>query len=186
MAQLADFYTFLIAGAVLMLVPIFIIAYFQSGFFGAWLKARTGRGKYLLVKSRTLLKHKFLVGEIVGEWLIIGKKENTRRILLQDKNKANPIYRAWGVACVDMDEATNAILSADYSGVEGFDAEKIEGLHIRALYRPSLEENKDKLIFFLVILVVVLVLIGLFMNWSVMQSVKALGAGAVGTITTVV
>lgn len=174
-----DFYYFLIAGALLMLVPIFIIAYFQSGFFGKWLKARTGRGKFVLIKLRSKLRDHFTYGEIKGEYLIYGKKDNTRRLLIPE----GAIYRAWGVACVDLDEASNSVCKVDYKPVEGFDAEKFEGLYIRALYRPSLEESKDKIIFVLVIIAIVVGVIGAFMTWNVSQQVASISnAGVINTV----
>lgn len=174
-----QFVAFLIAGAVLMLVPIFVIAYFQSGFFGKWLKARTGRGKYVLIKLRSKLRDYFVYGEIKGEYLVYGKKDNTRRLLIPD----GAIYRSWGVACVDVDEASNSVCSVNYKVVEGFDAEKFEGLYIRALYRPSLEENKEKIIFILVIVAIIVGIIGAFMTWSVSQQIQALGnTGVINTV----
>lgn len=181
-----DFMYFIIAGAVLMLVPIFIIAYFQSGFFGSWIKTRAGRGKYVLLKIRGKLKDQFSTGEIKGEWLITGKKENTKRILIDDSSGA-VIYRAWGVACLDIDETTNAVCSVDYKAVEGFSAEKYEGLYVRALYRPSLEENnKEKIIIILIVGAIIVGVIGLFLTWSVSQQLTSLAQGSAGTISAVI
>lgn len=179
MAAMSDFYYFLIAGGVLMLVPIFVIAYFQAGFFGKWLKARTGRGKYVLIKLRSKLRDYFTYGEIKGEYLIYGKKDNTRRLLIPE----GAIYRAWGVACVDLDEATNSVCSVNYKPVEGFDAEKFEGLYIRALYRPSLEENRDKVILVLIIIAIAVGAIGLFMNWNLSNQIAAISnTGVINTV----
>ena len=100
-----EFIYFLVAGAVLMIVPVFAIAYFQSGFFGKWLKTRSGRGKYVLIKARSKLRDYFEVGTIDGEFLVFGKKDNVRRILLDN----NSIYRAWGIACVDVFGYTNSV-----------------------------------------------------------------------------
>lgn len=175
-----DFYYFLISGAVLMLVPIFVIAYFQAGFFGKWLKARAGRGKYVLIKVRSKLRDYFDVGEIKGEFVIIGKKDKTRRLLINDR----AIYRSWGVACLDIDEATNAVSSTNYEAIAGFDAEKFESLIVRALYRPTLDESKEKLILIAVFATIAIGLVGLFLTWNVSQQIAALGTQ--GVINTVV
>jgi hypothetical protein len=181
MATLNDFFTFLIAGGLLMLVPIFVIAYFQAGFFLKWLRARAGRGRFILIKLRGKMRDHFTIGEIKGEWLIHGKKENTKRCLIDQKS----IYRAWGVACVDIDEASNNVCSVDYQAVQGFDAEKYENLYIRTLYRPALEEDKDKILYLLVIVSIIASIIACIMGYSIIQQLNALGPVA-GSVTTVV
>lgn len=180
--MVSDIVYFMLAGAVLMLVPIFVIAYFQAGFFGAWMKTRAGRGKYVLIKMRSKLRDHFTTGEIVGEFIVTGKKEKSRRYLLQDKNGTS-IYRAWGIACVDIDEASGAVCSVNYQAVSGFDAEKFEGLYIRALYRPDLEESKEKLILIAIAACIAIGLVGLFLTWNISQQIAALGAqGIINTV----
>ena len=181
MATITDFYTFLIAGGLLMLVPIFVIAYFQAGFFIKWLRARAGRGKYLLIKVRGKMRDHFTIGEIKGAFLIYGKKEEKKRTLIP----TNAIYRSWGVACVDLDEETNNICSVDYNAVQGFDAEKYENLYIRSLYTPVLTADEvDKILYALVIIGVVVGIIGCIIGYSIIQQVNALGPVA-GSVTTV-
>lgn len=178
-----DFFYFLIAGAVLMIVPIFIIAYFQGGFFGKWLKSRTGRGKYVLIKVRSVLRDYFEVGEIKEEYLIFGKGDKTKRLRIEDRKS---IYSAFGVSCIDIDEATGAICTVNYDALEGFDAEKMESLLIRALLRPSLEENKDKLILLLVIAAIVAAGAAALLGYVNLQEIGRLQSTISGTITSTI
>ena len=61
---------FMLAGSLLLFVPVIMIAFFQAGFFGKWLKARSGRGKFVLIKIRGRLRDHFDYGEINGEFLV--------------------------------------------------------------------------------------------------------------------
>ena len=182
MATITDFYTYLIAGGLLMLVPIFVIAYFQSGFFFNWLRARAGRGKYLLIKIRGKMRDHFTIGEVKGGFLVYGPKENKKRSLLPGAC----IYRSWGIACIDLDEETNNICTVDYNAVQGFDAEKYESLYIRALYTPVLTtDEKDKILYALVIIGVVVGIVGCIIGYSIIQQLNNIGPVAAGSISTV-
>ena len=174
----ADFYYFIVSGLLIMGIPIGLIAWFQAGFFTKWLKARAGRGKVILIKQRGKIRDHFLTGVIVGDYLIFGKKDNMKRVLINN----NAIYTAWGVPCVDMDEATNNLSTTDYDVAEGFDAEKYENLYIRSLYRPSLEDKTDKLLLILLIVVIMLVVVVGFLVWNVSQQVAAIGGGTINSI----
>lgn len=177
---MSDFVYFVISGIVILFVPVLIISYFQAGFFTKWFKTRAGRGKYVLIKVRSKLRDYFDTGIIDGEYLIYGKKEKTKRLLVTD----NSIYRSWGVACIDVDEATNEVCSINYLPSSAFDAEKFEGLYIRALYRPSLEENNmEKYILIAVGICIIICAITAFLVFDVHGRVQALAN--VGTITNV-
>lgn len=173
-----DFYYFVISGFIVMALPIALIAWFQAGFFLKWLKARAGRGKFILIKQRGKIRDHFAIGVIKGDYLIYGKKENKSRSLV---DKAS-IYTAWGVPCVDMDEATNNVARVDYSVLPGFDAEKYESLYTRALYRPSLDQPVDRTLLVLLIVILVAVVVVGFLVWNVSQQIGALGGGAVNSI----
>ena len=176
-----DFYYFIIAGAVLMLVPIFFIAFFQAGFFLQWLRAKGSRGKRVLIKLIKPVRDDFTTGIIEQGFLIFGKKGFGRRIKLAETTR---IYHAWGVRAVDIHDELNAPVGTDFRGVAGFDAEAFENLLTRALYRPSLEESKEKIILIGLIIVAVLVIICIGLTWSVQGQVSALGN--VGSVVGVV
>lgn len=164
-----------------MCVPILFIAFFQAGFFLAWLKTKSSRGKRVLIKLLKPVRDDFTTGIIEQGFLVFGKKGNMRRIKLDSQTR---IYQAWGVRGIDIHDELNAPLGADFRGVAGFDAEAFENLLTRALYRPALEENKEKIILIAIIIVGVLVIVSLALLWSVQGQVSALGQ--VGTITSVV
>lgn len=170
-----DFYYFLISGFVLMLLPIGLIAWFQAGFFLKWLRVRASRGKLTLVKVRSKLRDFWAIGEIAGDFIVIGKKENRKRISMND----NPVYFCFGVSVVDMDESKNALSKTDYKAVTGFDAEKFEDLYTRALFRPTLEDNPNKMLIILFVILLAAVAISIFLSWNISQQISGLAAGAV-------
>lgn len=180
-----DFWTqvgyFMAAGVLLMGFPILVISFFQAGFFGKWFKARSSRGRLVLVKIRGKLRDYFDTGEIQGEFLVWGKKEHTKRLLLPE----NSVYRSWGLAVVDIDEASNGVCSVSYKPISGFDAEKHEGLYIRALYRPSLDEEMSKFEKIMIILVIVSIIASvaaIFLQFQLSEQIAAIGGGAINNV----
>ena len=158
--MISDFWAFVIAGMVLIVVPIIVIAYFQGGFFWPWLRARSGRGKYVLIKVRSKLRDYFKVGRIEEDMLIFkDATKEEKRISIDTDN----IYRAWGVACCDFDEAKNAVMDHNFEAVSGFDAIKYNYLYVRALMRPTLEDNKTLIIILLLCFVLLMTLIIAYM-----------------------
>lgn len=173
-----DFYYFVISGFIVLLIPIALVAWFQAGFFLKWLKARSGRGKFILIKIRGKVRDHFATGIINGDFLIFGKKEEKRRVTLEK----SCIYTCWGVQVVDLDESSNNLSNVNYQAVPGNDAEKTESLYVRSLMRPSLEQATDKMLLILLILVLVAVIAVGFLVWNVSQQVAGIGGGAVTSI----
>lgn len=173
-----DFYYFVVSGFVLMLIPLGLIAWFQAGFFFKWLKARASRGKGILIKIRGKTRDHFATGKIIGDYLLWGKKRELKRVLIDRES----IYTSWGVQVVDIDEATNNPVTVDYKVVPGFDAERYESLYIRALYRPALESQTDKILLVLLIIVIFLIVAVGFLTWNVSQQVAEFTASTVKTV----
>jgi len=171
-----DFWYFMIAGGLILLVPIFVIAYFQAGFFLNWLIVKTSRGKKVLIKVRGKLIDSFKTGVIDGDFLIYGKKEERRRLVLDDEAP----YRSFGINVVDIDGSKQAVMKRDYKAVSGHDGERFESLYIRALFRPSLTEDRQKLLIILLIVVLCALGISLFFSWNISQQIAALSN--VGTV----
>ena len=179
MAFPADFFYFVISGIILMIIPLLVVAWFQAGFFTKWLKTRASRGKRILIKQRGKVRDHFDTGLIHGDFLIFGKEEHKKRILIGKIN----IYSCWGVSVVDIDESSNNLATVDYTVSEGFDAEKYESLYTRTLYRPLLDEGgRDMLILVLIIVIIIAVAVVGFLTWTVGQQVASIGGGTVTSI----
>lgn len=173
-----DFYYFVVSGFLLMLLPLGLIAWFQAGFFTKWLKVRASRGRLSLVKIRNKLLDRWDYGEIKGDFLIYGKGENKKRIALED----GQVYRCFGVTVLDTDETSNAVCSVDYKAVPGFVAEKFEDLYVRALFRPALDQDQNRILIIIAVVIIAGLAINAFLVWSVSQQISALGPATINSV----
>ena len=146
---------------VVLLGTILLCGAFQRGFFWKYAKVRTSFGKYLMVKIRTPLRDYFAVGEVVEGYLVYKLKKDTIRYSINDHDKV--FYRCLSVTWVDVNEEKHCLVKTDFSVVSGFDAPKFESLNVRALMRPTEKSLKEKIILFLLVLVLIGVLIAIFM-----------------------
>jgi len=165
---------FIQIGAYLFVVFIivFMLNRATQGFVSAWFSVRSKRGALVLVRVRTLVNDYFIKGSISEGFLTYkprGKKKNeAKKIAIED----GCVYRSFGLHCVDVDDTKNCSFKRDSSAVPGYDAEKNNSLHLRALYKPSIMDDKTKIIVVILIVLVILVVISLFLTY---QGHKSLG-----------
>lgn len=134
-----------------------IIARFQGGFFGAWLKVRLSMEKLVLVKVKGELRDYFKPGTIESGFLVFRDiRKDTRRLAI--KKNTPCFYRAAGVNTVDVSDQLNAVLTVNLEGVTGFDAVMFEDLYVRAWNKPQIIDDKTKLI--IAALVIMLLILG--------------------------
>jgi len=134
--------------AIVMCLSISIAGILLKGFFWKYVKVRLSFGKYILVKVRSALRDYYGVGRVEDGFLVYKRRKNDIRILITK----NIFYRSLGVTWVDVDEEINAACTVDYSAVTGYDAEKYDDLLTRALMKPAIKSNFEK--------IVILVLLG--------------------------
>ena len=114
------------------------------GFLSRFLKVRASMGRLVLVKVLSNTDRYYKVGK-VSEGFLVYKARGVK----EEKRLAVPegcIYRSMGVWCVDVDEETNELVVVR-ERLSGFDAEKYEQLYLRALYKPSLMNRNEKIVF---------------------------------------
>ena len=140
--------------AIVMVLSLGIAAILLKGFFMKYVKVRLSFGKFILVKIRSPLRDYYGVGWVEDSFLVYKRRKNNIRILITDKI----FYRSLGVTWVDVDEEINAACTVDYTGVAGYDAEKYDDLLTRALMKPSIKSNFEKIV--VAILVGTLILCG--------------------------
>ena len=153
--------------AVVMLLSVLVLGLTMRGFLFKYLRVRMSFGRLILVKIRGISRDHFVVGFIDESFLVYKHKKEEKRINLKDKNA---IYRSVAVSWIDVDEQTNAVCNVDYSPVEGFDAIKYQNLYIRALYRPTIQTNKERMLLLLVIGAAVCALVAAWLGWVNMQN----------------
>lgn len=160
----------------LMIFIFFALNFWTQGFFAKWLKVKTSRGKLVLVRVQGLTGEYYRPGKISeGDITFKDNKKEIRRLSLPGRESIN---RGMGVNYVIIDDVKNAVMTIDFKMVSGFDAEKNNSLHIRALYKPSLLDDKTKIIIGVLVVTAILVIVGLVINYqghkSLMTAIEAL------------
>lgn len=140
-------------GVIIMIAHI-AMSLIQRGFFWKFLRVKLSFGKLILVKIRALNRDYFIVGYVDENFLVFKTKDGVVRINIKDKEV---FYRVMGTIWIDYDEGTGALSKSDYSVVSGYDPKKYSDLYIRALYKPSLADNKTKFIMGGIMLIIVLI-----------------------------
>jgi len=157
---LVGIFTILLCGALL------------RGFFWNYIKVRTSFGRLVLIKVRSPLRDYFVRGEVDEGFLIYKHKKETIRIALPVNEKI--FYKALAVTWIDVDDERHAICQCDYTPVSGYDAIKNDHLHTRALMRPSINSNKEKLVLILLVIVGVISLGAVILSYSSYAEITAL------------
>lgn len=175
---------FIQIGAYLLIVIaiLVIINRVMGGFLFVWFKVRQKRDFKLLTKVNTPIGNYFRAADVSEGWLVYQpagkKKDEKKRISLSQ----GCVYRAFNVLCVDVDDEKNCVFTKNMTAVSGYDAEKNNTLHLRALYKPMLMDDKTKIILVILIVVVIAIIISALMNYSSGQKILA-GIEALKTIS---
>jgi hypothetical protein len=166
---------FIQIGAYLFIVVaiLFLLNRSTQGFLSAWFKVRRLRGRKVLVRVRTVINDYFTSGSVDEGFLVYvprgKKKTESKRLSIEEVS----VYRSYGLHCVDVDDAKNCSFSRDAKAVSGFDAEKNNSLHLRALYKPSLIDNQTKIIIIILIVLVIAVAASIFMSVNLGKTLGA-------------
>ena len=158
--------------AVAMLFGIIILAFLQKGFFWKYVKVRLSFGRLILVKIRSTIRDYFSVGEMEEGFIVFKIKKEKYRISISPEDK--PFYRCLAANWIDISEENWGICKTNYATVSGFDPKKYSDLLTRALMRPSVTSNQEKIILVLLIFTMVLVIAAIYMGYKNGQSLDAL------------
>lgn len=163
MAFLNEVFTIMLTYLGVVVLMFLALNIFTSGWLSKFLRVKMSRGKKILVQVNTVTQDYHRLG-IIQEGFLVFKDRNKeeRRI----KISRDSIYRSKGVDNVDVDDEKNVVMQRDYKSVEGFDASKFNNLYIRALYKPSLRDNKEQIMFFIMIGVALLVLAAAYFGYK--------------------
>lgn len=149
--------------SVVMILSFLIVSFLLKGFFWKFFKVKLSFGRLVLIKIRAINRDYYKVGKFEEGFIVFKDKKFWKRLAIEDKNI---LYRSLGVYWVDLDEEKNALSKTDYTPVPGFDAGKYANLYTRALYKPSIQDNKERLILGLLFIIVIGIAIGLFMLYA--------------------
>jgi hypothetical protein len=152
-----------------------------KGFIVPYLRARFSFGKLLMIKIRTLTVPRYVVGELVDNSLrfklpkylmVKGDKNNVRMITNVSRES---IYRDLGVSWIELDMQTWAILTPKMEGVPSSDLDVQSSLYVRCLYRPSLLEDKTKMMLIILFVCCGLCLVSAIVSYQNLAKINKLG-----------
>lgn len=149
------------------------ISMVMRGFFWKYLKVRMSMGKNFLIKIRSPLRDYFAIGHVEDGFIVYKMDKEEIRIPLSD---GSFFYKSMAVNWIDIDQSTFALCKTDYTAVEGYDAKKYSHLLTRAMMRPSIQDNKQKIMLFLIIgisICVLVIAVLTYMNYSNIQILQA-------------
>lgn len=146
------------------LFTIFLCGALQRGFFWNYVKVRTSFGRLVMVKVRSPLRDYFARGWVDEGFLIYKHNKETIRISIPQNEKV--FYKAIAVTWIDVDDENHAICKCDYTTVSGYDAVKNNHLHTRALMRPSINSNREKIVLALLVIIGIISLGALALSYS--------------------
>lgn len=168
---------------VVLVISILIVSFLLRGFFWKFVKVRLSFGRLVLIKIRSVNRDHYSVGNVHENFLIFKVGNSHKRISIPDQSV---FYRSLGIAWVDVDDSKNALVKTDFSSVEGFDAVKYNNLYLRALYKPQIVGNQEKIIIISIIAVGLIVAITLYLVYNMNNNIgelklllNSLKAGAV-------
>ena len=173
-----------IAYSVVMIISMLLLSFLFRGFFWKFIKVKMSFGKLVLVKSKAKLRHHYTIAKEEDGFLVFKIYKEVRRVNIP---KQPVFYRSIGITWADYDEEKGILISVDLSKIEGLDPSRYNDLYIRALYKPSIVDNKTKVILVLLVVIALLVIGSLIFDFQIYKLIKGLsgqiGNLQVGTVT---
>lgn len=162
-------FTQMISYFVVLIMALVVVGFLMRGFFWTFLRAKTSGGKLIMIKLRTLTRPVYKIGKIEEGDLVFKKGKNQVRI---NNISKEDIYRDMGVFFVEVDDETSQIIKVNLEGKTGFDPEKYNSLYLRALYRPTLLDQKTQIIIILLVVVILALIFIFFFSYQINKKVE--------------
>lgn len=162
--------TYVISYLIVFFLAIGIISFLLRGLFWRYMRVRGSRGRLILVRIMHSVHPYYRIGKLEEQWLVykdVGKVQ--KRLTLTKSN----VYNHLGCNWVDVDPVKNAIVdySEAFKAVSGFDADAMNSLYLRALFRPSLLDPITKIILIVVIVGAIIALVNVGLGFMMMKKV---------------
>lgn len=137
-------------------VAVFFLAtivfnFLMAGFLKTYMMVKGSRGAKVLVQVVTVSRNYYRTGYVEDGFLVY-KSATKHEKRLSIPPEISPFYRSLNVTCISVDEEKNTIILPNGKNITGFDAEKYNNLYLRTLYRPSILNPQQQLIFVLTII----------------------------------
>jgi hypothetical protein len=145
-----DFIIVVLTYCAIFFLALFVINFLMVNFFITYMRVKGARGRLILVMVYAVNRNYYRTGKVADGFLVY-KDANKHEKRLKIPLNRNPFYRALNVTCINVDEERNIIIMPT-GEVSGFDAEAINNLYLRTLYRPALNDPKQQILFIMVII----------------------------------
>lgn len=137
-------------------VAVFLLAtlvfnFLMAGFLKTYMIVKGSRGAKILVQVVTVSRNYYKTGYVEDGFLVY-KSYTKHEKRLTIPQEVNVFYRSLNVTCVSVDEEKNTLILPNGKNIVGFDAEKYNNLYLRTLYRPSILNPQQQLMFILAII----------------------------------
>ena len=144
-------------------VAVFLLAtmvfnFLMAGFLKTFMVVKGSRGSKVLVQVVTVNRNYYRTG-FVEDGFLVYKSATKHEKRLSIPQNVNIFYRSLNVTCVSVDEELNTIIMPNGKNVTGFDAEKYNNLYLRTLYRPSVLNPQQQIMFILAIINTILLVV---------------------------
>lgn len=138
--------------AIVMVLSLGISGFLLRGFFWKFIKVKLSFGKLILVKIKAVNRDYFRVGKIDENDLIYKTDAGEKRVTIPDNSV---FYRVMGTTWIDVDDQKNSIAKPNNEAVSGYDAVKQNNLLVRALTGPELNDNHDRIMIGIGVLLII-------------------------------
>lgn len=152
------FYWLIAYGLFGIAVVVVIMGFLFGGLMRPFLEVKRSRGKKILVIVRHPVQDIFRAGEVVENHLVYaGRDGGTRRIPMTH----GVVSRRATIFWCEVDDEKNCFYKRDDGKAVGtYDAQKTDSLLLRALYRPTLNDNGNLIKGILVVSIITLLVAG--------------------------
>jgi hypothetical protein len=156
------------------LLAMFLFNFLMAGFLRTYLAVKASRGAKVLVQVVTVARNYYRTGKVEDGFLVY-KDFNKHEKRLSIPRNVNVFYRTLNITAINVDEEKNTIILPHGEQVTGYDAEKMNSLYLRALYRPEIMSPQEQLTFILTIITALLTLVTVItLNFVIGKKINAI------------
>jgi len=148
-----------------------VINFLSNGFVGTFIRVKSSRGKFALVRVNGITGEYYRAGTLDGERLRYKNRDKKFKTIIVGVDDAKRII---GVVGFEVDDVNNSMIQKDFSVVEGNDAEKVDNLIVRALTKPTLISMNEKIILFMLVVIIIGLCGALYLGYMNSEALRGL------------
>jgi len=155
-----------------MLLGVGILSFLQRGYLLKFIKVKSSMGKLVLLRIKEVSHWSYCIGKWEEGDLIFKMNKEKKRL---SNVESSDLYRSLGIYWMDIDSKTWNILSVkEGNNKTGFDPEKMESLVTRALYKPPIDDVRNKIMMVLIVASILAGLISAYFGYNILNEMGTL------------